>query len=442
MTEQGIEAPRKYEGVVDSITMVLDSMSGGRNIALLINMGDGWLHTCGEIDQQYQEAAKEKPGVKLSSRGFANAQVRNSMDGVITCVDEGDGTRRNPATYSLTTFAKEQCLPRALKVARLCYEADFSPLALVGNRTTARTDHGLEAPFVRLGIYATLLDTDSGEPIAISDFIARSGLDQRVVHNHLPELYKSGVLVGSSDGSKKRMSDYLVESGLGDIDISTLEEYMAEHHWSERKRKLLRWVYEQYGQAPNGYKISVRDAFKEIEANRKTEDFFRSKQRFKQNEAIQQVLDVFVTNGALKVEDDASRERITHIQLTNSGREILTKYLMVIAETVTDSPDSPQITQAIVRETVHNLKFMNWLLRVDYDKGFATQQESGDEKRDRAMALLSKGALTTSAIMEATGWKRRATHNTLKSLVLSGTVTQTQDGRESIWSINPSEITE
>jgi len=433
-----LEQTKTPEQMGDEITIMLDSISGGRNIALLIAMGDGWLHTTGEIDEVYQQAAAVESGIQISSRGFANAQLGNSVAEVVTCVDEGDGSRHRPALFSLTAFGKERCLPLATEVARLCKENDISPLSLVGNRSSARTNDGLDTPFTRIGIYAYLLETAPEDPISIKDLSSISGLNSSTLHNHMPDLKKAGFINGISDGSRKKLPDYELLSDPSDLDSRLIEQYMSDNRWSERKRNLLRWVCAEYAGTEVGSKLSLHDIYESIKEEDKLDEFFRSNKKYKHNEAIQHVLDTLSEYKIFRSKEDPSQERTTHIEITEFGKRVIYRYLQIVYLTNMGQQNTPSVNEDIALQKAADLHLLNWLLRVDYEKGFATEHSSSEDRQKKLIEILGKGALSTNQIMEETGMKRRAAHNHLNALLLAGSVDKTQQGRESIWSLSGS----
>ncbi|MBP9739016.1 winged helix-turn-helix transcriptional regulator [Candidatus Saccharibacteria bacterium] len=435
-TPESANISASYEAIGEELNIILNSMAGGRNIALLLAMSEGEIYAPSEIDAIYKESYTywEDPATR-TSRTYASSQLRSADPSVITVL-EWDSKAGN--LYSLTGFGRERCVPTAARVASICKKYDISPIDLIGYRSTARTHEGLDQPFARLAIYGRLLELDTQKPITIQRLSEITGLDHRVVHNHLPSLLRSGILEGISDNTRKRYPSYKISNFETKLTPESLKESELSKDWSQRKKDLAIWISGNlYGDI-----ITVDQIRKQLEGSKLTDLYFRSNQKTKQNESIAAVLSLFENMGIVEAEEpDESNLRTTHIVLSEIGKNIVTEYINIIGDTIQNNGINRAVGGRIAQERAKDRKFMGWLIGIDVAKGATATREPREVKQSRLLQLLSESPQTTGQLMSETGWKRRAAHNILQQLLEKGQVTFEQDGRESLWRITEQDNT-
>lgn len=408
----------------DIFTDYLRAVSGGRNIALLISLDDFSYKTGHEVQREWEGTSTFD-----IARGYCRNQLKQ-MPG--TVIQAGESNEDIPDYFSITDEGRKARAFGA-HIAKLCFDYQIAPFDLVGPRNTPRSAEGLEPFFSRLAIYGGLLLTEDQAPITPelltqTTYNGHFLVPSRIVHNHLPSLFRTNIVEPINDGTLSTYPEYQASATPPEEDLSEVIKDSDASSWRPRTKDLVHAVLEQVHDAES--RIGVESIRQKLKANGSLPELVRSKTKAKQNEAIARTLDLLSTRGYV---DQAKPgiEKVSHINLTSQGREIIGRYFDLCAQVIVDGNSLVPTGQRISDEFLSYPSRFGWLLNIDFDTGAIAKRKSMEERKDEIASLLaqSSGGITMNAIMEATGMKRRALHTTLQNMQDEGTIISEQHGR-------------
>ncbi len=419
----------------DHVTTLLDSVAGGRNIAILASLPKDGLSPGANLDAVFTDALDATGSNDKIDRGYVDRALNTAPPGIFTKVSDVPKTvSKYSRHFGLTEFGGTTCRSAAGHLTRLCFEYDLSPTYLVGSRQTRRSQTQLTPPFVRLAIYGNLLrhEQNNASPISIKELTKRAGISPRTMHNHLPAIIQSGIIKGFGTGKRSDYPTYQLTSEVSDVQDIDFPSIV-----SNQKKKLLAHVI---GLLEDGEfvdeQITVNAIREYIGETNNMGEFIQSRQTHKQNESIAHVLELLHAHGVLH-ETAKGKERITEVKLSKMGKDVLPRYVEILAGLIVGDQVVIDNGNRITDEITPKDKRLAWLLTVDFDKGALTRREESPVRQAKMLESISERPHTTSEIMERFGLKRRAASNALLELEDQGKIIGHTIGRNISYRIAP-----
>lgn len=432
-------------------TLLLESVSGARNTALLLVLGtDFGIFRPEDVDEIYQEAiaTQEDPrtpkGEAIELNRYAHHQLDHSSSAVVTMVAEGQGNRWDPHTYGPTTFNLQRCRPFAAHVYRIAQKHDIAPTDLVGYRSPPRTEGGLEQTFSRLALYANLLqaarestDPPDSRTWKVAELAETADLDVQVVHNHIDPMIRARILEPLYNGRRSSYPNYAIKQDSSLPSEEGLNTALVATGWNKNKRQLTKWLIEQIaiGQLTD---LKVPTVWELINDHQLQSQFFSSTQpsrhRAAINEALEFLTGIEYVDAATSI---ATCRQMTGVRLTETGQDIIEDYITTVGKIIADDRQTIENGQRIALEISRDKHALGWLLVIDQVKGALAIRQSLNTKSRQLREVLSSGAMSSVEICETTGWKNRSAHKTLRALEEQGIVRSFTVGRLMHWELAP-----